>query len=150
MHQRSAFLKRQCIAALLLTAAAGSAMAAVEVVGEGARIRALIPGQDVSVGYLTLHNRGTEAVTVTAVAGDLSPRIEIHRIDRDGDMVRMRHQEELTLEAGTSVEFKPGGLHLMLFDVEAVPEQGELRFETASGDSFSVPYRRFAIGEEQP
>lgn len=150
MHQRSAFLTRQFIAALLLTAGAAAATAAVDVVGEGARIRALIPGQDVSVGYLTLHNRGTEAVTVTAVAGDLSPRIEIHRIDRDGDMVRMRRQQELTVEAGTSVEFKSGGLHLMLFDVEAVPEQGELRFETASGDSFRVAYRRFAIGERQP
>jgi len=150
MHQRYAFLTRQFIAALLLTAGAASATAAVDVVGEGARIRALIPGQDVSLGYLTLHNRGTEAVTVTAVAGDLSPRIEIHRIDRDGDMVRMRRQQELTLEAGTSVEFKSGGLHLMVFDVETVPEQGELRFETASGDSFRVPYRRFAIGEKQP
>jgi len=151
MHRRPAHLNRLFIALLVILFAAGAAARSqAEVVGEDARVRALIPGQNVSVGYLTLHNRGTEPVTVTAVTGDLSPRIEIHRVVRDGDMVRMRRQDALTLEAGASAQFKSGGLHLMLFDVEAVPETGELRFSTAAGDGFSVPYRRFAIGEKRP
>lgn len=85
-------------------------------------IRLPPPGQDRSAAYLTL--TATAPVTLVAAESPLAERVEFHTMVRDGDLMRMRELPTVSLEAGETRRFAPGGDHLMLFGW-APPEQGE-------------------------
>ena len=51
--------------------------------------------------------------------------VEIHEMTMQGDVMRMRAIPGLDLPAGKTVEFKPGGLHLMLIDLKQPLEPGK-------------------------
>jgi copper(I)-binding protein len=82
-----------------------------------ARIRTVIPGQDVTAAYVTLTNRASTPFVIAAVESADARAIEIHAIERAGDSVRMRRLPELTVEPGATVRLEPGGIHLMVFGV---------------------------------
>lgn len=132
-----------------------SAQAAVKV--ERAWVRPTVPGQQGSGGYMQLTARETQRLVgaTSSVAGVT----EIHAMKMDGNVMTMRPAGELELPAGKAVEFKPGGLHLMLMDLKrpllagsSVPltlllRDGrgvESRFETRLLVSASAPGRSAA------
>jgi len=55
--------------------------------------------------------------------------VEIHEMAMDGDVMRMRAVPGVELPPGKTVEFKPGGYHVMLMD---------LKQQLKPGDSVSV------------
>jgi len=66
----------------------------------------------------------------------------IHETTMNGDMMQMQPVEELTISAGQTVEFAPGGLHVMLMDVPTL-EVGEpvsitLHFQDGEDVSFEA------------
>ncbi len=88
-------------------------------------VRAMPPGQTRTAAYLTVHNPGPGAVTVTGARADVAGRTEMHNsLEVDG-MMRMEPVAELPVPAGARVAFSPGGLHLMLMDLQRVPAVGE-------------------------
>lgn len=101
-----------------------------------ARVRQLIPGQETTVGYLTLRNTGARDRVLTAVASDAARAVEMHTTVRDGDVVRMRRLSEVVIPAGETVRFEPGGRHLMLFGVTDLkdPVQVSLTVVTRDGE----------------
>lgn len=88
-----------------------------------------VKGMSVGVAYVTLTNHGDASATLTSVSGDVSNVIELHTHVMDGDIMKMRKLDSLTIEPHQTVTFKPGGLHLMLIG---------LKSELAVGDSFPV------------
>jgi copper(I)-binding protein len=57
----------------------------------------------------------------TALAG----RTEIHEMAMEGGTMKMRQVSNLPLPAGATVELKPGGLHVMLFELAAQAKEGD-------------------------
>jgi copper(I)-binding protein len=57
----------------------------------------------------------------TALAG----RTEIHEMAMIGDTMKMRQIPNLPLPAGAMVELKPGGFHVMLFELTAQAKEGD-------------------------
>ena len=51
--------------------------------------------------------------------------VEIHEMKMDGNVMRMRAVTEVALPAGQSVEFKPGGYHVMLMDLKQPLKAGD-------------------------
>jgi periplasmic copper chaperone A len=51
--------------------------------------------------------------------------VEIHEMTMDGTTMRMRAVPGVDLPAGKAVEFKPGGLHLMLMDLKQPLKNGD-------------------------
>jgi copper(I)-binding protein len=88
-------------------------------------VRALPPTQKVTAAYLTLHNAGSTNMVVNRFSSDISDRVELHdSVLREGQM-RMRRLDSLTLATDEHQELAPGGLHLMLMDLESMPREGE-------------------------
>ena len=56
----------------------------------------------------------------TPVAGTA----EVHEMKMEGDVMRMRPVPKVDLPAGRTVEFKPGGYHLMLMDLKQALKPG--------------------------
>ena len=79
-------------------------------------IREPPPNSTVLAGYLTIHNHGTNAVTISGVNGEEFSSIEIHRIVTEDGMSRMQRAGALEIAAGEQFVLEPGGYHLMLFN----------------------------------
>lgn len=87
-------------------------------------MRPPIADRDVASAYLTIENAGEAGDRLIAATSTAVETIELHtHIDDDGVM-RMRPVEAIDAPAGETVALEQGGLHLMLFGVDA--ELGDL------------------------
>ncbi len=124
-----------CLAVLPFAAGAhGSRLGAIAIGHPWAR--ATVPGQPTGGGYLSLDNRGGTADRLVGAHSPACERVELHAMWMEGDVMRMRQRDAIELPAGGRVEFKPGGLHLMLVGLKAPLKAGEtfpltLTFEKA-------------------
>ena len=81
------------------------------------------PETTVMAGYLTLV--ADPADRLRGGASVIAKRVEVHTHENVDGVMRMRKLEALDLPAAKSVELAPGGLHLMLFDLDHRPAVGE-------------------------
>jgi len=115
---------RACAAMLLLSAATLARAADVHVME--AWSRATPPGTTVGVGYLVLHNAGSQPLRLTGASSPRAAAVEMHetRVDAKG-LSTMRPVKDVTIAPGTAVRFEAGGKHLMLVGLESPLVAGE-------------------------
>ncbi len=126
--------RRACLAlaALSLTAAvAAQTQTAPKVTGAWAR--PTVNGQAGGGGYLTLTGT-TQADRLLSVKSNVAKSVELHRMDMDGNVMRMREVDAIDVPAGQTVQLKPGGLHIMFVGLTQTLKNGAtipltLRFE---------------------
>lgn len=128
-----------CIALLVW---ATQAMAELKV--SDAMVRDLIPGQNVAAAFFTITNTGKTVAKIVAAESNAAAMVEVHTHIHEDGMMKMRRLEDLTIEAGQTVEFKPGHLHLMMFNCDPqyfAADSVALRLITESGESvvFDAP-----------
>lgn len=109
------------IFALLLS----SSVLAELVVAEG-YIRKPIPGRSMSAAFMTIKNTGKEDVVLKSAAIEGAKSVEIHTHSHIDGVMRMRQLHELLIKAGASATLEPGGLHLMVFGIDDLPESPQL------------------------
>jgi periplasmic copper chaperone A len=110
------------IAALLLLAVSSSPCFA-QVSVKDAWVRATVPHQKATGAFLQLTAaRDSRLVEVRSpVAGST----ELHEMSMANNVMKMRAVAAVELPAGKSVEFKPGGYHIMLLGLKAPVKEGE-------------------------
>ncbi len=101
--------------------ALGQETAGINVHGAWARENPLT-GRN-GAAYMVLENTGSADFLIGAQSS-LAERVEVHTHIMDGDIMRMRKLDELTLAKGEVTTLAPGGHHLMMFDLKSplVPE----------------------------
>ena len=77
-------------------------------------IRRPPPGVAVLAGYFTLQNLTDQALTLTAVESRDFGSVEIHKSFVKDGVEQMEPVPSVAIPAHGSIEFKPGGLHLMM------------------------------------
>lgn len=92
--------------------------------------------------YFTIKNNGG-ADKLTGIAADVSAKVQLHDMEMDGNIMRMRKLDALPLPAGETVNVAPGGLHIMLIGLTAPLKLGDtfpmrLTFERAGTIEVSV------------
>ena len=97
--------------------------------------RATAAGQPTGGGFMKLINAGGND-KLLAVSAEVSKTVELHEMKMEGDVMRMRQVEGIELEAGKTVELKPGGYHVMFIGLKAPLKAGDkfpvkLKFEKA-------------------
>lgn len=123
---------------LVLTIAwAGSPIAAEEMLHwQGAWVRSLPPGAEVTAAYGTLMNHGAEVVSIANINSTLGNEAQMHDVLSEGDQRRMVQLPSIDIAPGESLVFQPGGRHIMLIGVTETPAEGsdiELCAESAAG-----------------
>jgi periplasmic copper chaperone A len=83
---------------------------------------AVVPGRP-AAGYFTLAG-GARPDRLLSVASPVA-RIEMHETLTVSGAMRMAALKMVDVPAGASVEFKPGGKHLMLFGLPAALKSGD-------------------------
>ena len=114
--------------------------------------RATVPGQPTGGGFLKLENKG-DADRLLSASADVSSSVELHTMSMDGDVMRMRRLDAIALPAGKTVEFKPGGLHIMFIGLKAPLKAGDsfplkLKFEKAG--EVTVDVKVETAGKDMP
>jgi hypothetical protein len=97
-------------------------------------------------GYFTLVNGGDKAVTVAAVTVTGAARSELHETVGGA----MSPIAKLEVKPGETVEFKPGGKHVMAFDLDPSLAPGgtaEITLTFEGGDKLSAPLKLEARGQ---
>lgn len=83
------------------------------------------PAGATAAAYLTLRNAGSREVALVAVSSDAAAFIEIHESrERDG-MMTMRKVERVAIAPRGTATLAPGGLHLMLINLERPLRTGD-------------------------
>ena len=79
------------------------------------QLRATAVRMPSSAAYLKINNNGISDDQLIAARAAIAQRVEIHSIEMDNGVMRMRPVDGgLTIAAGDSLTLAPGGLHIML------------------------------------
>ena len=99
------------------------------------------PTVSVLAGYLRIINNMDKAVELSGVSSPIFESIEIHKSRVVDGVASMQKQTSLFIPAMSSVELKPGGLHLMLFEPGQPLKAGDrikLQLQFADGSVSSI------------
>ncbi|GAA1928611.1 copper chaperone PCu(A)C [Streptomyces sodiiphilus] len=93
-------------------------------------------------GFLTVVNSGDEDDTLLSADSDIAGKVELHETVDNA----MRQVESFPVPAGGELELKRGGNHLMFFDLDPKPTEGdtvtiELEFEKSGRITLEVPVK---------
>lgn len=107
---------------------------------------------NVGAVYFTVENRGSlpDTLVEVEVAGALVAMI--HEQVAVGEMMEMRHVGSLPLPPHSTVELKPGGLHIMTEGLDRAPVAGDTLVVTARfarGGALTVKAPVLAYGAER-
>ena len=101
------------LAALLLAAPSAAAPSALQVSGGWIR---LLPGKLPAAGYFTLKNSGKAKIALTGANTPVCGMLMLHKSSDMGGMSSMQDVENVEVPGGGTVNFTPGGYHLMCMD----------------------------------
>ena len=112
----------QPIAAVSITTAM-SFTAHAQVAIKDAWVRATVGPQKVTGAFMQI--TATQDAKLVAVQSGAAKKVELHTMEMDKDVMRMREIESLDLPAGKAVELKPGSYHIMLIDLNKPVKEGD-------------------------
>lgn len=84
---------------------------------------------DNGAAYFLLQNHSAWSDELTGVSSDIAEAVEMHESKMEGDVMQMQQLMSVPIQGKASVEFAPGGLHVMLIG---------LRQDLKVGDEFQV------------
>ncbi len=100
--------------------------------------------------YFAITNGSEAPAILRAAYVDAAEEAMLHAsVEVDGVM-RMEHQESIAIAPGETVNFAPGGLHVMAMDLDPALEPGgtvEVTLTFESGDKVSFPVQIRAPGD---
>ncbi len=82
-------------------------------------------GHPITGAYMEIINRSSVVHEIIGVSSEKVGRVEIHSMEYDDEIMRMRKVDSLTLRPEEEINLQPGGLHLMLMDIADVIKAGD-------------------------
>lgn len=114
-------LTRQLLVAAACAAAMASAAAQVSVTAPW--VRATVPAQTATGAYM--HLLSVKGARLVGVRTPAAARAELHKMDMQDDMMKMRQVDGIDLPAGKAVNLASGTYHIMLVGLKRRLKEGE-------------------------
>lgn len=88
--------------------------------------RASIPSSPNSAAYFEIANSSEQEFVLVSASTTVANNVELHNsfVDEKG-ISRMTTIDRVVVPAGSTIEFKPGGMHVMLFNLKKPLNQGD-------------------------
>ena len=112
--------------AAVIAASASSMAAQAPIVASGAWVREPVPGRLTTAAFVVIENPGSDDIQIVSAASSVAGNVELHEMVREGDMMKMAPVKSITVPANGTVELKPGGLHIMLFNLKQPLKEGDV------------------------
>ena len=143
-------MKHLLTASLLFISLAASA----EIIIKDAWVRTTVAEQKVTGAFMQITS--DKAVKLVAANSSAAETTEVHEMSMQGDVMKMRQVNEVVIDAGKSVELKPGSYHIMLMNLKKPVQAGSavnlnLEFLDAAGKKQIVKVKaeaRAAVKED--
>lgn len=90
-------------------------------------IRLVPPVSRNSAGYLVIENKAAVDDVLLGARVEGARVTELHEMVRKGETMMMQRRTAIAVPAGGRVALAPGGLHLMLIDLQRPLQAGEIR-----------------------
>ena len=120
----------------------------------GTWTRATPAGAKVAGGYLTITNSGKDADTLIGGTLATAAKVELHEMSLLDGVMRMKPLEQgVEIKPGETVEFKPGGYHVMFIGLSAPVTEGEMLAGTLifqRAGTIAIHYHAAGIGAAAP
>ena len=115
-------MKKSVVMFCLLLSITDNALA--NIIIENSWVRAAAPGTKVMAAYMTIENNSVKPIEmdIKNIISKGFKKTEIHKSSLNG-MMTMEKIDSIIIKPNESLVLEPGGLHFMLIDPEAVPEQ---------------------------
>ncbi len=100
-----------------------------------------------SAAYLTITNGTTSDDTLVAIGSEVAEKVELHEsIENDDGTFSMQPAGRQGISSGSSLQLKPGGMHLMLFNTSRELTAGDsltlsLQFKNAGSSAVRIPVK---------
>lgn len=138
---RTGRVSKTAIVSGLLLAVWAAPLYAQTVDVRNAWVRSTVAAQTASGAFMEITSRDT--AQLVGVSTPVADGAEVHEMRMDGNVMKMRAVEKLTLPAGKPVVLGPGGYHLMLLGLKHPLTAGSrvplaLQIESAGGKRSTV------------
>ncbi|MEP0337145.1 MAG: copper chaperone PCu(A)C [Alphaproteobacteria bacterium] len=137
----------------LLVQARGASAGDTSIVIEKPWARASILQSRPGAAYLTIRNTGRKPDRLLKVTSPAAGMVMIHESKISEGVAQMQGRDEVTIEPGAEVVFRPGGLHLMLMNLREKLQKGDkltlmLEFQNTGKIDITMPI--FGFGATGP
>jgi copper(I)-binding protein len=108
------------------------------------------PSAEVLAGYMDLQNQSPRVQTLLGARSTDFKSVMLHQTVGKGGMTYMNHSPHVEIKAGSTIQFQPGGYHLMLMNPKKPLRQGdqvEVLLEFQGG---LVLPMKFKVRKERP
>jgi len=108
------------------------------------------PSAEVLAGYMDLQNQSPQSQILLGARSTDFKSIMLHQTVTKGGMTHMNHSPQIEIKAGSTLQFSPGGYHLMLMNPKKPLHQGDqvqITLEFQSGLAFPVIFK---ISKDRP
>ncbi|MDD9174164.1 copper chaperone PCu(A)C [Aliivibrio finisterrensis] len=136
------------LSALLLSS---TAFAQSELTIENPYARATPPNAVNSAIFMTIKNDGDKDRTLVSATTSAANKVELHTVIKTDGMMKMREVESITIAKNSDTVLKPGGLHIMLFELTGPLKEEEfidvnLNFANGDKEVFKAPVKKVMAG----
>jgi periplasmic copper chaperone A len=97
-----------------------------------------MPGLQMTAGYFTLTNHTSQAIVITEIRSPQFGSVQMHESVIEDGIARMVELDDFTLSPKSTVEFRPGGKHLMLMQAGENLDDVTLNFHTGESIALSI------------
>ncbi len=113
--------------------------------------RATPPHAITSAVFLELENNSEIERTITSAVTPAAGKVELHTHVMEGDVMKMRQIDNIKIPAMAKVALKPGGLHIMLFELQQEFKEGQhievsLNFANGETQTFTAKIKKVMAG----
>jgi copper(I)-binding protein len=115
-------MKKHLIALIASIALAATASAQTTVTNPW--VRATVPQQTASGAFMQV--RSADSARLVAVSSPLAASVQLHKMEMNGQMMKMREVDGIDLPAGETVNLASGGYHVMLFGLKRQLKEGDV------------------------
>ena len=88
--------------------------------------RATVPGAGSAAVYGSFRNDGNQSLKIIKITTEVAGMVMLHRSTLDNGMMKMSAVGELSISPGEVVTLEPGEMHMMLMDLRATLEEGQI------------------------
>lgn len=134
---------------MALTLLSGAALAD-GVDAENCIIQEVLPGKHMTGAFVTFDNETDHPVILEkAEIASVSDHVELHEMAHENGVMKMQEIKQYELPPGETA-FEKGGYHVMIMDIENIPEIGsehEMTFTFESGETVSCEAQVLSVDE---
>ena len=87
--------------------------------------RATPKGAQTAIGYMAIRNDGHSPERLVGGSIEIANHFQLHAMKMDGDVAKMSELHDIEIKPGQTVEFKPGGSHVMFVGLKQPLAKGE-------------------------